>query len=269
MNARHPGARARAHGLLALLIAMAVSPLLAAGGEPAGRHAITVFAAASMTNALGELASDYQEKTGTAVTLSFAASSALARQIEAGARVDAFISADQEWMDYLAARKLIEPATRRDIAGNELVLIAPADSPVKITIGPRFALGAALGDGRLAVADPDTVPAGRYAKAALSKLGVWDSVAGRLANADNVRAALAFVARGEAPLGIVYSTDASIEKKVRIVGVFPADTHAPITYPAAVPVGGQPEGADFLSFLASPAGEAVFARHGFRGVAAR
>ena len=247
----------------AVALLMAALPLRAADEAKREPVAITVFAAASLTNVLEELAADYTKQTGTSVTLSFAASSALARQIEAGARVDAFISADQEWMDYLAARQLIEPASRRDVAGNALVLVAPADSMVALAIGPGFPLAQALGGGRLAVADPATVPAGRYAQAALTKLGVWVRVAGRLANADNVRAALAFVARGEAPLGIVYATDAKIEKKVRVVGVFPAGSHAPIAYPAAVPVGGQAAGATFLDFLASPAGQAVFARYGF------
>ncbi|MBV6417845.1 MAG: Molybdate-binding protein ModA [Steroidobacteraceae bacterium] len=246
---------------------LAVASLHAADTGREGRESITVFAAASMTNVLQDLAPAFTKETGVAVTLSFGASSALARQIEAGAQVDAFISADEAWMDYLAARKLIMPASRRDIAGNALVLIAPADSHVSLAIAPGFPLRAALGDGRLAVADPDTVPAGRYAKAALTQLGVWDSVKSRLANADNVRAALAFVARGEAPLGIVYATDARIEKHVQVVGVFPAATHAPITYPAAVPAGGKPGGAAFLGFLGSPAGAAVFARYGFTRVA--
>lgn len=246
-----------------LLAALAAGPICALPASGEGASAITVFAAASMTNVLEELAADFTKATGTTVTLSFAASSALARQIEAGARVDAFVSADEEWMNYLVVRKLIEPASRRDVAGNALVLIAPADSTVALTIKPGFALRAALADGRLAVADPDTVPAGRYAQAALTRLGVWERVAGRLANADNVRAALAFVARGEAPLGIVYATDARIEKRVKLVGVFPAFAHAPIRYPAAVPVGGRKAGGAFLDFLVSPAGQAVFTRYGF------
>ena len=229
--------------LVLLWVALAATPLFAAHAKPAAHPAITVFAAASLTNVLGELAADFTRETGTPVTLSFAASSALARQIEAGARVDAFVSADQEWMDYLAERRLIMPASRRDIAGNARVLIAPADSEVALAVAPDFPLARALGDSRLAVADPATVPAGRCAKAALSKRGVWDSVAGKLANADNVRAALAFVARGEAPLGIVY--------------------------PAAVPVGGQPAGAAFLDFLGRPASQAVFARYGFTTAVAR
>lgn len=216
-----------------------------------------------MTDVLQELGARYQQETGTPVTLSPGASSTLARQIEAGARADVFVSADQDWMDYLAARQLIDTASRRDIAGNGLVLIAPLDSTVQLPIAPGMPLAAALGDGRLAVADPDTVPAGRYAKAALTQLGVWDSVAGRLANADNVRAALAFVARGETPLGIVYSTDARIEKRVRVVGVFPEGTHAPITYPAALPREARPGGAAFLAWLMTTESQATFARYGF------
>lgn len=263
------GARApvlAAAAVLSCLCALAAPPRAAAGPQ-AEERAITVFAAASLTDVLGELAATFTKSTGTAVTLAVGASSALARQIEAGARVDVFVSADEQWMDYLAARRLIEPASRRDIAGNSLVLIAPAESTVSLAIEPGFALRAALGEGRIAVADPAAVPAGRYAQAALRHLGVWNSVAHRLANADNVRAALAFVARGEAPLGIVYATDARIEKRVRIVGVFPAASHPPITYPAAVPAGAQAGGGAFVDFLASPAGQAVFARYGFTEVA--
>lgn len=251
--------------LLLALCAAAFVPAApqAARAAPAAERGITVFAAASMTDVLQELGARYQQETGTPVTLSPGASSTLARQIEAGARADVFVSADQDWMDYLAARQLIDTASRRDIAGNGLVLIAPLDSTVQLPIAPGMPLAAALGDGRLAVADPDTVPAGRYAKAALTQLGVWDSVAGRLANADNVRAALAFVARGETPLGIVYSTDARIEKRVRVVGVFPEGTHAPITYPAALPREAGPGGAAFLAWLMTAESQATFARYGF------
>lgn len=252
--------------LLALCAAAFISAApQAARAAPAAERGrgITVFAAASMTDVLQELGARYQQETGTPVTLSPGASSTLARQIEAGARADVFVSADQGWMDYLSARQLIDTASRRDIAGNSLVLIAPADSTVQLPIAPGMPLAAALGDGRLAVADPDTVPAGRYAKAALTQLGVWDSVAGRLANADNVRAALAFVARGETPLGIVYSTDARIEKRVRVVGVFPEGTHAPITYPAALPREAGPGGAAFLAWLMTAESQATFARYGF------
>jgi len=244
-------------------IGVATLSLAAGAAPPRLERGITVFAAASLTNVLQDLAERFERETGTKVTLSPGASSALARQIEAGAQVDVFVSADREWMDYLAARQLIDTASRRDIAGNRLVLIAPADSAVRLAIAPGFALAAALGDGRLAVADPDAVPAGRYARAALTQLGVWDSVAGRLANADNVRAALAFVARGEAPLGVVYTTDARIEKRVRVVGTFPEATHAPITYPAALPRGAGPAGAAFLAYLTKPDSQAAFKRYGF------
>ena len=183
--------------LLVPLILAAAMPLQAGEARATHAPAITVFAAASMTNVLEDVAAAFTRATGTKVTLSFAASSALARQIEAGAQVDVFVSADEAWMDYLAARRLIEAASRRDIARNTLVLIAPADSRVQLAIAPGFDLRAALRAGRLAIADPATVPAGRYAQAALAHLGAWASVADRLANADNVRAALAFVARGD------------------------------------------------------------------------
>ena len=250
-------------GLLALA-ALLLAPL---PSPAAGEAQLTVYAAASMTNALEDIAARYREETGVAITLSPGASSTLARQIEAGARADVFVSADQEWMDYLAARRLIDPASRRDIAGNRLVLIAPAGSNVQLSIVPGFALAAALGDGRLAVADPAAVPAGRYAQAALTQLGAWDSVAKRLANADNVRAALAFVARDETPLGIVYATDAQIEPRVRVVGTFPAHTHPPITYPAALPTGAAPGARALLDYLGTPQSRAIFAKYGFTPVA--
>jgi len=246
-------------GLLALA-AFLLAPL---PSPAAGEAQLTVYAAASMTNALEDIAARYREETGVAITLSLGASSTLARQIEAGARADVFVSADQEWMDYLAARRLIDPASRRDIAGNRLVLIAPAGSTLQLAIAPGFALAAALGDGRLAVADPASVPAGRYAQAALTQLGAWDSVAKRLANADNVRAALAFVARDETPLGIVYATDAQIEPRVRVVDTFPAHTHPPITYPAALPTGAAAGARALLDYLGTPQSRAIFARYGF------
>ena len=187
---------------------------------------------------LGELSTTWEKSSGVPVKLSFASSSVLARQIEAGGRADVFISADQEWMDYLQARNLIEKPSRRNLVGNRLVLIAPADSKLELKIAPGFKLAAALGGGRLSTGDPDTVPVGRYARSALMSLGVWDEVADRLVRADNVRSAMTFVARGEVPLGIVYTTDALIDKNVRIVDTFPANSHAPITYPAAA-IGGR------------------------------
>jgi len=244
---------------LACLVALSLvsMPVVAAG------RAVTIFAAASLTNAVQELAGDFTKATGVAVKTSFAASSALARQIDSGAPADLFFSADREWMDYLQAHGLIRAGTRRDLVGNSLVLIAPADSRIHLAIAPHFALGAALGDGRLAIGDPDSVPIGRYGRAALTSLGVWNDVAGRLAPVDNVRMALAYVARGEAPLGIVYRTDALIEKKVRIVGEFPAATHPPIVYPIALTAAANAEARRFLDYLAGSAGDAVFAKYGF------
>jgi molybdate transport system substrate-binding protein len=224
---------------------------------------VLVFAAASLTDVLGELGEQYRTRTGRRVTFSFAASSALARQIEAGARADLFISADQEWMDYLQERGLIAAGSRRDIAGNRLVLIAPADSAVQVGFGERVDLGPALGTGRLALADPDIVPAGRYAKAALQRLGAWAGVENRLARAENVRVALAYVARGETPLGIVYETDARIEPRVRIVARLPEDTHPPIRYPAALTRTAGEKAAGFLEFLGSAEARTVFDRYGF------
>lgn len=225
---------------------------------------VTVFAAASLKNALDEAVSIHGQRTGTRVTVSYAASSALARQIEAGAPADLFISADLDWMDHLQTRQLIRPATRVNLLGNRLVLIAPSDSKTGLAVERGMPLARALGDGRLAVADPDAVPAGKYAKAALEALGAWSAVAPRLAPAENVRAALAFVARGECPLGIVYATDAAAEPRVRIVGVFPAGTHPPIVYPAAITATAKSAGAaSLLQFLGSAAAKPVFEKHGF------
>jgi molybdate transport system substrate-binding protein len=197
------------------------------------------------------------------VRFSFAASSALARQIENGSRADVFFSADLEWMDYLQSRKLIQPATRHDVLGNQLVLIAPADSEIVLKIQPHFALAATLGKGRLATGDPDSVPVGRYAHEALANLGVWDEVSARLVRTDSVRSALAFVDRGEAALGIVYATDALIDKKVRVVDAFPAATHTPIVYPAALTMGAKADAAKFLAYIRGPAGSVAFQHYGF------
>jgi molybdate transport system substrate-binding protein len=224
---------------------------------------ITVFAAASLTNALQELGDAFTKDSSIPVRFSFAASSALARQIENGSRADLFFSADLEWMDYLQARGLIQPATRHDVLGNQLVLIGPADSKVSLKIGPKFALAAAVGTGRLVTGDPDSVPVGRYAHEALANLGVWDDVAPRLVRADSVRSALAFVDRGEAVLGIVYATDALVDKKVRVIEVFPAASHAPITYPAALTTGAKAEAAKFLAYVRGPAGNLAFEHYGF------
>jgi len=229
---------------------------------PAGRS-ITAFAAASLTDSLEELAANFGRSSGIVVRLSFAASSALARQIESGAPADVFFSADVDWMDYLQARKLIQAGSRHDLVGNRLVLIAPAASTLKLTIAPRFALAAALGSGRLATGDPDSVPVGRYARAALTTLGVWGAVETRLVRAENVRAALALVDRAEVPLGIVYQTDALIDKGVRIVDVFPDDSHPPIVYPIALGLDARSGAQDFIDFLRTPDAQAVFRKYGF------
>ncbi|HEV7357300.1 MAG TPA: molybdate ABC transporter substrate-binding protein [Steroidobacteraceae bacterium] len=224
---------------------------------------ITVFAAASLTNVLQDLGDAFTKDSNIPVRFSFAASSALARQIENGSRADLFFSADLEWMDYLQARNLIQPATRQDVLGNQLVLIGPADSKINLKIAPKFALAAAVGTGRLATGDPDSVPVGRYAHEALANLGVWDDVAARLVRADSVRSALAFVDRGEAILGIVYATDALVDKKVRVIDVFPATSHMPIIYPAALTTGAKADAAKFLAYLRGPAGKLAFEHYGF------
>jgi molybdate transport system substrate-binding protein len=225
--------------------------------------AITVFAAASLTNALQDLGDAFTKDTSIPVRFSFAASSALARQIENGSRADMFFSADLEWMDYLQARNLIQTATRHDVLGNQLVLIAPLDSKIKLKIEPHFALAAAVGKSHLATGDPDSVPVGKYAHEALGNLGVWDQVAARLVRADSVRSALAFVDRGEAALGIVYATDAMVDKNVRVVGMFPPDSHKPIIYPVALTSVAGSDAAKFLAYIRGPAGDLAFRHYGF------
>jgi len=240
-------------------IVLAIFPML-----PAHAATLTVFAAASLKNALDEAAAAYQAKTGDTVRISYAASSALARQIEAGAPADLFISADLNWMDYVQSRKLIQPATRRNLLGNELVLVAPASSGTKIDLAPGVDLASRLKSGPLAMADPAAVPAGIYGKAALTKLGVWNSVKAKVARAADVRAALRLVARGEAPLGVVYRTDAIAEPKVTVAGVFPPDSYPPVIYPAALTAGAKAAAARLLDFLASPAARPYFEKQGFK-----
>lgn len=226
---------------------------------------ITVFGAASLTNVLQDLGDAFTRASSVPVRFSFGASSALARQIESGAPADVFVSADVDWMDYLQQRNLIQAASRHDLVANNLVLIAPATTTIELKIAPHFALAAALGPkGRLAVADVDSVPAGRYAKQALTHLGVWDDVEHRLIGAESVRVALAYVDRGEAALGIVYDTDALIDKNVRVVDVFPPDSHAPIVYPAALTRVAKPEAERFLHYLRSPAASVTFKMYGFK-----
>jgi molybdate transport system substrate-binding protein len=247
----------RSHFLRAGLFAAALIlvPIVAQAAD------ITVFAAASLTNVLQKAADGYKAKSGK--TLSFAASSVLAKQIEASGGADMFVSADEDWMNYLDSKGLIAHATRRDLLGSHLVLIAPASSNVQVKIAPRFDIMGALAGGRLAVADPDTVPAGKYGKTALTALGIWDAVVDHLVIAENVRVALAYVARGEAPLGIVYATDAMAEPKVKIVGEFPDNTHAPILYPFALTKDAKPDAQGFLDYLKSAEAAAIFTKAGF------
>ena len=250
------------HGVAAWVLAACLLGMPAFAADD-GKPAITVYAAASLTNVLQELGDEFTKDSSTPVRFSFAASSTLARQIENGSPADIFFSADLEWMDYLQARGLIQPATRHDVLGNELVLIAPTLSKIVLKIQPHFPLAATLGKGRLATGDPDSVPVGRYAREALTNLGVWDEVSPRLVRADNVRSALAFVARGESPLGIVYRTDALIEKKVRIVDTFPTSSHPPILYPAAATAHAAAGARQFVQSLTTRTTQETFRKFGF------
>ena len=232
-------------------------------------EAVLIFAAASLGDALEEVDRAFTTATGVPVRASYAASSVLAKQIEAGAPADAFFSADLAWVDYLDQRGLLKAGSRRNVLGNELLLIAPADSALRLHIAPGFDLAAALDGGRLALADPDSVPAGEYARAALTKLGAWSRVRERVVRGENVRAALEYVARGEAPLGIVYRTDAQAEKRVRVVDVFPQDSHPPIIYPVALTARAPPEAAQFAEFLAGDVALRIFERYGFTALSER
>jgi molybdate transport system substrate-binding protein len=244
-----------------------VAFLVAALAAPAARAqdtTITVFVAASMKNAVDDINAAFTRATNIKVTTSYAASSALARQIESGAPADVFASADLEWMDYVAQKKLIKDDTRVNLLGNKLVLIAPKDSAVaNVTIAQGFDLAKLAGDGRIATGDVQSVPVGKYAKAALEKLGAWNAAWSKFAMADNVRAALTLVARNEAVLGIVYETDAKVEPGVKIVAAFPADSHPAIVYPVAGTKSAKPEAAEYLAFLKSSAAKAIFDKYGF------
>ncbi|MES2193528.1 MAG: molybdate ABC transporter substrate-binding protein [Pseudomonadota bacterium] len=245
---------------------LAFSILLGSNYSPAvaQEKSLTVFAAASMKNALDDISAAYAAKTGVRIVASYAASSALAKQIEQGAPADIFASADTDWMDYAAGKKTINEPTRVNLLGNSLVLIAPKDSKIdKVAIGPGFDLSKLAGDGRIASGDVKAVPSGKYAKAALEKLNSWQAAEPKFAMAESVRAALALVARGEAPLGIVYSTDAKVEPGVKIVGTFPADSHPAIIYPVAATATARPEAADYLAFLRSSAAKTIFEKYGF------
>jgi molybdate transport system substrate-binding protein len=245
--------------------AFALDPAPAPAGAPAAKAvSATVFAAASLKNALDEATAAWKSNTGEEIAISYAASFPLARQIEAGAPADVFIGADQESMNFLADKKLIVAESRKDLLGNELVLVAPKASAFDSLPLTKEGLAAALKDGRLATGDPASVPVGKYAQAALTKLGLWDEIQGKTAYADNVRSALLFVARGEAPLGIVYATDAKASPEVKIVARFPADSHKPIIYPIALTAASKSEPAKkFAAFLESPEGGKFFEKQGF------
>ncbi|MFN3889899.1 MAG: molybdate ABC transporter substrate-binding protein [Beijerinckiaceae bacterium] len=252
----------RRQALVLALTLLAASPYPSpANAEPGGP---LIFAAASLKNALDDAAAAWTSSGKPAPRISYAGSPALARQIEQGAPADIFISADTDWMDYLAKRSLIRPGTRTDLLGNAIVIVAPAASAASLPAVTADALSRALGGGRLAVADVKSVPAGKYAKTALEKLGAWDALKHRLAQSENVRAALLFVARGEAPLGIVYRTDAAAEPKVKIVAALPRDSHPPVIYPAAVTSAARsPYSSEFLAFLRSAQARPAFEKQGF------
>jgi molybdate transport system substrate-binding protein len=245
---------------LAATLAIAAVPHAASAQD----KSITVFAAASMKNALDDVDAAFTKQSGIKVVASYDASSALMKQIEGGAPADVFVSADLKWMDYGSQKKVIKDDTRVNLLGNELVLIAPKDSKIgNVTIAPNFDLAGLAGGGRIATGDVKAVPVGIYAQAALQKLGVWASVEPKMAMAANVRAALILVARGEAPLGIVYSTDAKVEPGVKVVGVFPESSHDPIIYPVAATANAKPDATPYLAFLRSAAAKTIFESYGF------
>ena len=254
--------RLRRTGFAALLVAVSAATLAMPGVARAAD--LTIFAAASLKNALDDIAAQWKSETGKTATISYAGSSKLARQIQQGAPADIFISANVKWMDTLATDKLIKADTRRDLLRNKIVLIAHGKDVAPVTVEPGFDLAGLLGDNKLAMALVDSVPAGIYGKAALTSLGVWDAVAPKVAQADNVRAALALVARGEAPYGIVYATDAAADDNVSVVATFPADSHPPIIYPVAILADSKSAEADaFLGYLSSDAAKPLFEKQGF------
>ena len=234
--------------------------LFGVGATTAQDKTITVFAAASLTNALDDVDTAFTKQSGIKVVVSYGASSALAKQIEQGAPMDVFASADLQWMDYCARKK----ATRVNLLGNKLVLIAAKDAKIDhVTIEPGFDLAKLAGDGRVATGDVRAVPVGLYAKAALERLGAWAAVEPKMVMAENVRAALRLVARGQAPLGIVYETDAKIEPAVKVIGVFPDNTHDPIIYPVALRANAKPDAVRYFSFLQTQTAKSVFEKYGF------
>ena len=252
----------RLTGLLTAFVILAGAHLSPAAAED---KTLTIFAAASMKNALDEIDAAYTARTGVKFSVSYAASSVLAKQIEQGAPADVFVSADTDWMDYAVSKKTINEASRVNLLGNSIVLIAPKESKIdNVTIAPGFDLAKLAGDGRIATGDVKSVPAGKYAKAALEKLGAWQAAEPKFAMAESVRAALTLVARGEANLGIVYSTDAKVEPGVKIVGTFPAESHPAIVYPVAATATAKPETNDYLAFLRSTAAKTILEKYGFK-----
>src|ERR1700751_5191698 len=252
------------HRLTGLFAALVI--LWGAAFSPAAAQdkTLTVFAAASMKNALDDIDAAFTARTGVKVNASYAASSQLAKQIEQGAPADIFVSADTDWMDYATSKKAINEPTRVNLLGNSIVLVAPKDSKVdSVAIGPGFDLAKLAGDGKIATGDVKSVPVGKYAKAALEKLGAWQAAEPKFAMAESVRAAMTLGARSEPVLGIVYSTDAKVEPGVKIVGTFPADTHPPIIYPVAATVSAKAEAKDYLDYLHSSAAKAVLEKYGF------
>lgn len=248
---------------IALILSLALAAAIA-HAEERSRVTLTVFAAASLTDSLQKVTDEFSRSSGIRVKLSFAASSALAKQIEVGARADVFFPADEDWMDYLQQRELIDDSTRIDLLGNRLALVAPSDSNVSLKLAKNAPVVQALGpSGRLAIGDPDSVPAGKYARTALLSLGLWTDLERRLARAENVRVALMYVARGETPLGIVYSTDASVEPRVKVVALFPQNSHPPITYPVAATKVAQAEAAKYLAYLRGDEASRIFTNAGF------
>ena len=251
------------HLAIAFIVAIS-APGLSASPALAQQKTITIFAAASMKNAIDQINAAFGQRTGINVLASYAASSALIKQIEEGAPADVFASADLDWMDYGSQKKLIKDDSRINLLGNRLVLIAPTDSKLAdVPIGPGFDLLRLAGDGRIVTGNVRAVPVGKYAKAALEKLGAWTAAESIFAMTDNVRAALTLVARGEAALGIVYETDAKVEPNVKVIGRFPSDSHPPIVYPVAATVNGKPEASAYLAFLRSGKAKATFEKFGF------
>lgn len=253
-----------AQGLRTLLVGLLLAGFALIGSAPAQSRDVVVFAAASLKNALDEASAAWMRDTGKRVVVSYAASNALAKQIEAGAPADLFFSADLDWMDYLASKNLIRPESRVSLLGNSLVLVAPMGSTMQVALKHGVDLARILGDGRLAVGHVDAVPAGKYGKAALEHLGAWNGVKDKIAQSDNVRAALLLVSRGEAPLGIVYKTDAVSDPNVTIAATFPEGSHPPIVYPIALTKDStNPDAASFLAFLRSVRAKPSFEKQGF------